>query len=209
MSEKLVLKFENFRGAAERFSIQWEHEPRCAPLKTINFTKGDVSMTSESKTKLHHINTASIQAHDHRVLTAALKVGFFIWHYFEMMLAMGAGATLFELLVRELPVSTRYGLGLQPSTFPYTIGIALSMMFVMVAWMIVRGHGWRHSAEMAIAMLVPVALMALISILKENASPVWFVATYCSAMCVGMLGAMLFRWNHFTHWSFRSSHKAH
>ena len=166
-------------------------------------------MAIESKTTMDPVNTASTHVQDHRILTTALKVGFFIWHYFEMMLAMGAGATLFELLVREMPVSTRYRLGLQLGTFPYTIGIAISMMFVMVAWMIVRGHGWRHSAEMASAMLVPVALMAVISILKENSSPAWFVATYCSAMCVGMLAAMLFRWEHFTYWSFRSSHHAH
>ncbi len=166
-------------------------------------------MAIESKTTTDPINSASTHVQDHPVLTAALKVGLFIWHYFEMMLAMGAGATLFELLVREMPVSTRYAIGLQLGSFLYTSGIALFMMVVMVAWMIVRGHGWRHSAEMSLAMLVPVALMAVISILKENASPAWFVATYCSAMCVGMLAAMLFRWDHFTRWSFRSSHHAH
>jgi len=166
-------------------------------------------MAIESKTTMDPISTARTHVQDHRIRTAALKVGFFIWHYFEMMLAMGVGATLFELLVREMPISTRYAIGLQPGTFLYTSGIALSMMFVMVAWMIVRGHGWRHSAEMAFAMVVPVALMAVISILKGNASPAWFVATYCSAMCVGMLAAMLFRRDHFTRWSFRSSHNAH
>jgi hypothetical protein len=76
---------------------------------------------------------------------AALKVGLFIWHYFEMMLAMGVGSTLFELLVRRMPESTSYANGLQPGTFLYTSGIAFSMVFVMLTWMIVRGHGWRHS----------------------------------------------------------------
>lgn len=164
-------------------------------------------MTIKSKTTMDHINIASIQVYGRLLLKYALKAGFFIWHYFEMMLAMGVGATLFELLVREIPNSTSYTLGLWPGTFLYISGISVSMMVVMIAWMIVRGHGWRHSAEMAIAMLVPVALVAVISIQKGNAA--LFDDNYCSAMCVGMLAAMLYRWDHFTRWSFRSSHHAH
>lgn len=156
---------------------------------------------------MDQINITSVQTHGRQVLNYALKVGFFIWHYFEMMLAMGVGAYLFELLVREMPASTSYALGLWPGTFLYISGISLSMMLVMIAWMIVRGHGWRHSVEMAIAMLVPVALVAVISIQRGNTA--LFDDSYCSAMCVGMLAAMLFRWDHFTRWSFRSSHLAH
>jgi hypothetical protein len=164
-------------------------------------------MTIKSKTTMDQINITSIQVPGRQVLTYALKVGFFIWHYFEMMLAMGVGAYLFERLVRETPASTRYSLGLQPGTFLYISGISLAMMLVMIAWMIVRGHGWRHSGEMAVAMLVPVALVAVISIQRGNAA--LFDDNYCSAMCVGMLAAMLFRWDHFTRWSFKSSHHAH
>ena len=155
---------------------------------------------------MDQINRTSVQTQGSQVLNYALKVGFFIWHYFEMMLAMGVGAYLFELLVREIPISTSYTLRLWPGTFLYISGISLSMMLVMIAWMIVRGHGWRHSGEMAVAMLVPVALVAVISIQKGNAA--LFDDNYCSAMCVGMLAAMLFRWDHFTRWSFRSSHHA-
>ena len=109
-------------------------------------------MTIRTKTTMDQINITSIQTHGRQVLNYALKVGFFIWHYFEMMLAMGVGAYLFELLVREMPTSTRYSIGLRPGTFLYISGISLAMMLVMIAWMIVRGHGWRHSAEMAAAM---------------------------------------------------------
>ena len=156
---------------------------------------------------MDHKNKASIPVHGRQVLNYALKEGFFIWHYFEMMLAMGVGATLFELLVREMPNSTSYTLRLWPGTSLYISGISLAMMLVMIAWMIVRGHGWRHGAEMAIAMLIPVALVAVISIQKGNTA--LFDDNYCLAMCVGMLAAMLFRWDHFTRWSFRSSHHAH
>jgi hypothetical protein len=166
-------------------------------------------MTIKSKTLIDQINTASIPDYVYRIGDSALKVGFFTWHYFEMMLAMMVGSTLFELLVREMPTATRYAIGIQPGTFLNSSGIALSMMIVMIAWMIVRGHGWRHSAEMAVAMLVPVAFVAVISLQKGDASLTWFQATYCSAMCVGMLLAMLYRGDHFTKWSFKSPHRGH
>ncbi|HEY3474619.1 MAG TPA: hypothetical protein VGK56_08420 [Anaerolineales bacterium] len=166
-------------------------------------------MKIERKTTMDYIRTASRQAQDHLILNAVLKGGFFIWHYFEMMLAMMVGSTLFELLVLWMRESTSTDLSLHPGTFLYTSGIALSMMFVMVAWMIVRGHGWRHSTEMSIAMLLPVALVAGISIQRGDAALAWFDDTYCSAMCVGMLAAMLYRWDHFTRWSFASSHHRH
>ena len=137
-------------------------------------------MKIKTKTTMDQMDITSIQTQSRQVLNYALKVGFFIWHYFEMMLAMGVGATLFELLVREMPKSTSYTLGLWPGTFLYISGISLSMMLVMIAWMIVRGHGWRHSGEMAIAMLVPVALVAVISVRQENAA--LFDDNYCSAM---------------------------
>ena len=164
-------------------------------------------MTIRSKTTTDPINITSVQTQGRQLLNYALKVGLFIWHYFEMMLAMGVGAYLFERLVREIPGSTSYTLRLWPGTFLYISGVSLAMMLVMIAWMIVRGHGWRHSAEMAVAMLIPVALVAVISIQKGNA--VLFDDNYCSAMCVGMLAAMLYRWEHFTRWSFRSAHPAH
>jgi len=35
------------------------------------------------------------------------------------------------------------------------LAMGLSMAVPMAAWMLVRGHGWRNSAEMTAAMLVP------------------------------------------------------
>jgi hypothetical protein len=166
-------------------------------------------MAAESKTTMEHVHTGTTPVQANRILSIALKGGFFIWHYFEMMLAMMVGASLFELLVSRMPGSTRSALGLLNGTFLYSGGIALAMMVVMVAWMLVRGHGASHSAEMSVAMLVPVAFVAVVSILKGDASLVWFEDSYCSAMCVGMLAAMVYRWNHFSRWSMKSSHHAH
>ena len=112
-------------------------------------------MTSESKTTVHHINTVNIQARDYRLRTAALKVGFFIWHYFEMMLAMGIGGFLFSLLLHQIPESSSYASVFARGTYLRAIVSSLFMTVPMVAWMIIRGHGWRHSWEMTGAMLAP------------------------------------------------------
>ena len=161
-------------------------------------------MTTEREIAKDHLNTTNFQVQAHQLGNIVLKVGFFIWHYFEMMAAMLVGDYLFDLLVRGIPA-----IGIRPGTFLYYSGGALAMMVVMIAWMIVRGHGRVHSVEMAVAMLAPVAFVAVVSLGKGAAGPAWFADAYCSAMCVGMLAAMAFRWDHFTRWSVRSHHHAH
>jgi hypothetical protein len=63
-------------------------------------------MTVERKTRLDHINTASLPTHDHQVRNAASKVGRFLLHWLEMLLAMGAGMGIFHLLVGLVPASS-------------------------------------------------------------------------------------------------------
>lgn len=70
-------------------------------------------MMIERKTTMNHILAASLQTHANWIRNASLKAGFFLWHYFEMMLAMTIGATLFKLLVRGMPESTSTAIGLQ------------------------------------------------------------------------------------------------
>jgi hypothetical protein len=169
---------------------------------------GGIQMTIKGKVMLDYYKPAGNQTYADLIRNTAIKLGFFTWHYFEMMLAMGIGSILFELLVGEIPLSTRYALGIQAGTYLYAGGVALSMMVVMTAWMIVRGHGLRHSAEMAVAMLIPVALVAVVSLVRTDGSVAWFDDNYCSAMCVGMLVAMVIGWEHFTVWNIRAYHRS-
>jgi hypothetical protein len=69
----------------------------------------------------------------------------------------------------------------------------------MVAWMRIRGHGWRHGFEMALAMLVPwAAVVGLVALGAANVLP-WLAHASDPAMYLGMLGIMLVRRDHYAH----------
>ncbi len=74
--------------------------------------------------------------------------------------------------------------------------VAAGMTVPMVAWMRLQGHGWRSSAEMAAAMVVPVIPFLCL---------VWFNVTksaqcggYCIATIAAMLGLMFYRRSEYT-----------
>ncbi|HET7089429.1 MAG TPA: hypothetical protein VFL17_12340, partial [Anaerolineae bacterium] len=114
--------------------------------------------TIATKITLDHVKTDDTHAHDHRIRNSASKVGRFIRHFLEMLLAMVAGMAILYLLGNLIPASSRYAAAFESGTNLHAIMMAVFMTVPMVAWMIVRGHGWRHSAEMAVAMLAPMAV---------------------------------------------------
>src|SRR5262249_13544003 len=62
-----------------------------------------------------------------------------------------------------------------------------------------RGHGWRHGAEMAAGMLLPwAAVLVLVGLGAARALP-WLAQADTAAMLLGMLGVMLVRRDHYTH----------
>ena len=70
--------------------------------------------------------------------------------------------------------------------------MALSMAVPMAAWMLVRGHGWRNSAEMAAAMLVPATpFIILCSLHVLGGAPANRIYTVLSISA--MLALMLYR----------------
>ena len=122
---------------------------------------------------------------------AALSVGRFVLHFVEMWLAMLAGMVIFMAVpgVMALPV------------FLHQLGMAISMTVPMVAWMRIRGHGWRHGVEMAAGMLVPwAAVLSLVALGAANVLP-WLANAADAAMLLGMLGVMLLRPHHYAHGS--------
>jgi hypothetical protein len=75
--------------------------------------------------------------------------------------------------------------------------MASSMSVPMVAWMRRRGHGWRSSAEMSAAMVVPaVALIVCYRLHAVSAGSVCPLA--CAAMVPAMIVAMLYRLDDYT-----------
>jgi hypothetical protein len=105
-------------------------------------------------------------------------------HYLEMVGAMVVGMIATGVIFVSV-------VGLKSwdeVTFQYPtqalLAMAIGMTIPMVAWMRLRGMGWRSSSEMAAAMVLPVIPFLCF---------VWFGVTesaQCGAYCVVMLVAM-------------------
>ena len=152
--------------------------------------------------------TTSTQASAHPLREFALKTGRFFWHLFEMLIAMGAGMGVFHLFITLIRPYSNSAV-VQSGTALHAIVMAVFMTAPMVAWMIVRGHGWGHSLEMAIAMLGPMAAVGLLCQLGADAYLPWLAEASCPAMFIGMIAAMLYRKEHYTGKTNHTSHAAH
>ena len=141
-----------------------------------------------------------------RIPESALKVGRFLWDYAEMLLAMGVGGFFFSLLLRQMPESSSYAAVFARGTYLRAIVSSLFMTVPMVAWMIVRGHGWRHSWEMTGAMLAPVAAIIVLRMLGADTFLPWLAKINCPAMDLAMLVYMLYHRDYYTG---RAGHSAH
>jgi hypothetical protein len=125
-----------------------------------------------------------------------------------MLLAMGIGGFLFSLLLRQIPESSSYASVFARGTYLRAIVSSLFMTVPMVAWMIMRGHGWRHSWEMTGAMLAPVAAIIVLRMLGLDAYLPWIAKINCPAMDLAMLVYMLYHRDHYTGGTGDSAHSA-
>src|SRR5512143_31056 len=161
-------------------------------------------MSTEIKTTMDHI--ASDPMPDHQSRTSAAKAGRFSLHLLEMMLAMMAGMPILSMLRNLIPPSSIFAAAFKSGTILYSLTMAVFMTVPMVAWMIVRGHGWRHSAEMAIAMLAPMAVVIILRLLGADTYLPWLDNAGHMAMFPAMLIMMLVRRDHYTG---NAGHSAH
>ena len=166
-------------------------------------------MSIESKTTMDFINTASIQVPDHQIRNSALKVGRFVLHFLEMTLAMMVGMPILFMLRNLIPASSSYVAAFKSGTILYDLTMAVFMTVPMLVWMIVRRHGWRHSAEMGFAMFAPVAVVIVLRLLGADAYLPWLSKASHLGMFLGMMIAMLYRREHFTGTAGHSAHTAH
>jgi hypothetical protein len=132
----------------------------------------------------------------------------FVLHFLELQIPMVLGASACYLLGRLVPVSSGLATAYHPGTYLFTIGDVLFLSVPVVAWMIVRGHGRRHSLEMALAMVAPVAMIAVAGELAGYAYLLWLVTAMYPAMCLGMLVYMLYRPDQFRGRDHSASHPA-
>jgi hypothetical protein len=132
-----------------------------------------------------------------RLGAAAARVGSFLFHVAEMWVAMMLGMMVFVPV--SLALTARgYTALLDAGSIDFQAWMGAFMVAPMVAWMRVRGCGWRHGAEMAAGMLLPaVAVLGLRGLGLSDALP-WLSNAEHAAMLVGMLVVMLYRRERYT-----------
>jgi hypothetical protein len=123
-----------------------------------------------------------------------------------MLLAMSAGMGIFHLLASQIPASSSLAAVADSETVLHNAVMDFFMTVPMLAWMIVRRHGWRHSLEMGVAMIAPIAAINLLCSLGAVEYLPWLANASGPAMLLGMLAAMLYRRDHYTS---KAGHSAH
>ncbi len=166
-------------------------------------------MPVESTTTMESVNRVTRQAQEDRVRTHALSVGRFSLHMLEMLLAMMAGMPIYAVLRKLVPASSGYAAAFKSGTIQYDLAMTVFMTVPMVAWMVLRHHGWRHSAEMAFGMFGPVAVIVILRLLGADGYLPWLSSASHSAMFLGMLAVMLYRRDHYTARAGHSAHATH
>lgn len=150
--------------------------------------------------------TAEETKSDLKMNNQVAKVWRFLLHFLEMLLAMGAGMGIFHLLVRLIPASSSLNTAIKPGTNVHAILMMAFMTIPMLGWMIIRGHGWRHSLEMGIGMVIPMLVIALLCQLGLSEYLPWLTDANSAAMFLGMIAVMIYRRDHYTG---SASHSAH
>ncbi len=166
-------------------------------------------MTTEIRSTTPHIHTASIPMTDNLFRNTVLQVGRFSIHFLEMVVAMMVGMPVLFLVRNLIPASSSIAAALKSGTISYTITMTIFMTLPMVVWMIVRGHGWRHSLEMALAMVAPVAVTIVLRLVGADSFLPWLGNAGHIGMFFGMLIVMLYRRDHYTGKASHSAHATH
>lgn len=125
-------------------------------------------------------------------------VGRFVLHFAEMWIAMTVGMAIF-VPVRLALVAQGYAALVDSASIDYEAWMGVFMAVPMVAWMRMRGHGWRMGTEMAGAMLGPIAAVLVLCALGVPDVLPWFSTRFAGpAMAIGMVAIMLYRREHYT-----------
>jgi hypothetical protein len=143
-----------------------------------------------------------------QIRRAGLRAIRFLLHFLELQIAMGLGALICYLIVRLISVSSSFTVSYRPGTFLFATGDIFFLTVPVVAWMIFRGHGWRHSLKVAFAMILPVAVIMMLGQITTFDYLAWLLTAGYPAMSVGMLIYMLYHGDHFTRRIAYSEHTA-
>jgi len=141
---------------------------------------------------------ARTEIHRHHGQGSIARVGYFLWHLLQMVLAMAAGMAVYVALVHLMLTSDGYHAMQIEHPFLSYSEMAVFMTVPMIALMRRHGYSWRLCAEMGAAMLVPpAAFVALMQFGVAASLPPLSAQTLSAwthgAMLLGMLGAALYR----------------
>ena len=161
-----------------------------------------------TKTTVDHIKTAGTKVIDLRQRILASKTMRFLLHFLEMQIPMVLGMIPWHPVVRALRDSPAYAEAFQRGSALSILGHGLFMTVPMVAWMVIRRHGWRHSMEMGAAMLAPGLVIIVLCSLGADTYWHWLITLASPAGTVAMLLYMLYRRDHFTEPAGHSAHRA-
>ena len=112
-------------------------------------------------------------------------------HFVEMFAVMWVGMAAGVRVYLAITGLSSYSQGLRLDPVPSVSAMAISMALPMAAWMVFRGHGWRNSAEMAAAMIVPAipfVILAGLDVISGTAC-----RAYMPLSIVAMIGLMVYR----------------
>lgn len=123
---------------------------------------------------------------------SARKVGKFLWHFLQMVLAMVAGMMVYHLLeVRALD-----GTGFSALTGRFPLAgywmMVLFMVLGMVVLMCFHRATWRYSLAMSLAMVAPLAVLTVLVLCSWLPVHTLYVVGD-PLMLVAMAGFMLYR----------------
>jgi hypothetical protein len=144
------------------------------------------------------------------VLRTCPRVGRFLWHLGEMVLAMMAGMAGFGA-VRALLDPSGFAAVLREHLDVRCLAMAAFMAVPMALLMRYRGHGWVRTAEMVGAMVGPVVVACLLwrvglgAVVPALSSQALGTSSHV-AMYVGMLLAMLYRFGDYAYAGHHGQH---
>jgi hypothetical protein len=183
--ERVLAPLPGTRGARDDRSPSIEGDPMSTDLTASRPLGTTRAPGTTRRGRLRAAARAALRSD-----TVPAQVLRFGLHFLEMAVVMMIGMMPLGLVLSALgqaDLATR-------SPEAYATAMNLSMALPMAAWMLLRRHGARLTAEMTAAMIVPggvVAVAGLAGLVPHSAA----VSATGLLMWLGMLAAMGLRWN--------------
>jgi hypothetical protein len=112
-------------------------------------------------------------------------------HFVEMFAAMAVGMIATGAIFESIVGLKSWGQVTALYPTQALLAMAAGMSVPMVAWMLLRGMGWKNSYEMTIAMLLPV--LPFLCLVWLNVTETAQCGLYCASTIVAMLAVMRYR----------------